>query len=653
MKALKILAAVVAVVIVGLVIFIATFDVGKYKGVIEQQAKAATGRDVTIGNIKMAVSLTPTVLVEDVTLANAEWGSRPQMVTLKRLEAQAELLPLLSGTIKIGKIEVGDADVLLEVNKAGKANWEFPQAPKEPAKPETAQQQQALNIGALEAKNLKLAYKDAKAGAESTVSLKSASARLEGAVQEMRVTSATLDDLVVNHKAGAVAIDASIAKAKLESAGKITDFGIKEIEVSDAKVTGKTASGPLNAELSKLTIGEKGDLDLAAKYNGETITAKGTVASPAALKGGVKSVPAKLALEGFGIKADVDLTVDTQKNPPGINGSITIPEIDLGKYMKEPTGGTAGVQPGAGGKAAAKGPMFSNDPLPWDSLKGANASVRVMITKLKLPNGQTVDNVVVPVTLADGRLTIKDATLEVFGGKVATNVMANASDRTVAFQTVISGLTAEALAKAFQITNLVTNGPLDVNVNVRGSGNSMHGIASTMSGSAIAGMGESRIRNEALNFIGADVIMQVLNAINPLGNKDPYTVAKCAVLNFQIANGVANTQNGVALVTDKMNLTGAGNINLGPETINMVVKPQATSGLGIGLGKLVSAVKVNGPIASPNIGLDAGGSAKAIGTLGAAFATGGLSMLAQGLKDKTETQAAGDPCQIARTWHQK
>jgi hypothetical protein len=458
--------------------------------------------------------------------------------------------------------------------------------------------------------------------------------------------------LVVSHKAGPTDIDASIAKAELESSGKITDFGFKEIEVDDAKVGGKTASGPLNAELSKLKLGEKGDLDLAAKYNGEIITAKGTLASPAELKSGVKSLPAKLTVEGFGVKADVDLTVDTEKKPPGVKGTVTIPELDLGKYVKEPTGG-AGGKPGAGGKAAPKGPMFSNDPLPWDSLKGVNADLRVMITNLKLPNGQTVENVVVPVMLANGHLTIKDATVDLFGGKIAASVTADANDKSVAFQTVISGLTAEALAKAFKVTDLVTNGPLDVNVNVHGSGNSMHGIASTLSGSAIGGMGQSRIRNDALNFIGADVVMQILNAINPMGNKDPYTVAKCAVMNFQISNGVANTQNGIALVTDKMNLTGTGKVNLGPETIEMVVKPQATSGLGIGLGKLVSAVKVNGPLASPNIGLDAGGSAKAIGSIGAAFATGGLSVLAQGLKDKSDAKTAGDPCQIARTWHLK
>jgi hypothetical protein len=229
-------------------------------------------------------------------------------------------------------------------------------------------------------------------------------------------------------------------------------------------------------------------------------------------------------------------------------------------------------------------------------------------------------------------------------------VTANAADKSVAIRGSVKGLTAEALAKAYKKTNLITQGPLDINVDIHGSGPSEHAIASTMSGSVIAGMGESRIRNDALNFVGADILMQVLNMVNPMGNKDPYTVAKCGVVNFLISGGVANTQNGIALSTDKMDLTAAGNVNLGPETIDMVFKPTAKGGLGVGLGKLVSAVKVKGPIMKPNMGLDAGGTAKAIGSLGAMFATGGLSALAQGQVDKA---TAGDVCAAARSWHSK
>src|SRR5579871_5857813 len=211
-KALKIAAAVVVVLVIGLVIFLATFDIGKYKGLIEEQAKAATGRDVTIGAVHMGLSLRPTVLVEDVTLANAPWGSQPQMATVKKLEAHAELLPLLTGRISIGKISVSDADVLLEINKQGVANWEFSAAPSDASQSQSGQgassSQSALSVAAIDATNLKVTYKDDKAGADSQINLKSLTARISGPIQNLEITHVDLADLTVSHTSGAVAINA-------------------------------------------------------------------------------------------------------------------------------------------------------------------------------------------------------------------------------------------------------------------------------------------------------------------------------------------------------------------------------------------------------------------------------------------------------------
>ena len=127
LRTILIAAAGVVVVAVGAVATILlTTDFNQYRGLIADELKQATGRDVAIGgDFQLAISLTPTVAVNDVTLANAEWGSRPQMVTLRRLEAEMELLPLLSGEIRIKRIVLVGADILLERDKKGRANWIF------------------------------------------------------------------------------------------------------------------------------------------------------------------------------------------------------------------------------------------------------------------------------------------------------------------------------------------------------------------------------------------------------------------------------------------------------------------------------------------------------------------------------------------------
>ncbi len=69
----------------------------------------------------------------------------------------------------------------------------------------------------------------------------------------------------------------------------------------------------------------------------------------------------------------------------------------------------------------------------------------------------------------------------------------------------------------------------------------------------------------------------------------------------------------------------------------------------MGMGKLTQAVKITGPLSSPGIGIDAVGAVKTLGSLGAAFLTGGASLLAEGALERGK--ATGDSCEAARTWH--
>ena len=61
---------------------------------------------------------------------------------------------------------------------------------------------------------------------------------------------------------------------------------------------------------------------------------------------------------------------------------------------------------------------------------------------------------------------------------------------------------------------------------------------------------------------------------------------------------------------------------------------------------LAELVRLSGPFASPQVRIDASGSAKAIASIGAAVSTGGLSALGQALYAWSESGGPG-PCQIA------
>jgi AsmA protein len=92
----------------------------------------ATGRRLAVGDITLALSLRPAVALHDVRLSNAEGGSRPDMLTAKRVEVQAALIPLLSRRLEIARVVLEEPDILLEPVAGGRGNWEF-----SPARPAT------------------------------------------------------------------------------------------------------------------------------------------------------------------------------------------------------------------------------------------------------------------------------------------------------------------------------------------------------------------------------------------------------------------------------------------------------------------------------------------------------------------------------------
>ena len=114
-KILAVIAVLLVAVVVAGVAVLKSMDFNEYRGLIAEQVKAATGRDLTIaGDLRLDISLTPAVAVEGVTFANAAWGSRPEMVTLRRLEVQVELLPLLTGDVRVTRVVLIGLDALLD-----------------------------------------------------------------------------------------------------------------------------------------------------------------------------------------------------------------------------------------------------------------------------------------------------------------------------------------------------------------------------------------------------------------------------------------------------------------------------------------------------------------------------------------------------------
>ncbi len=101
-------------------------DWNQYKGDIQNQARNATGRELTInGDISITVLPAPALIVNDVLLANIQGAASKNMLRLKHLEVRIALAPLLAGRVEVERIKLVNPEIELEVLADGRKNWIF------------------------------------------------------------------------------------------------------------------------------------------------------------------------------------------------------------------------------------------------------------------------------------------------------------------------------------------------------------------------------------------------------------------------------------------------------------------------------------------------------------------------------------------------
>jgi uncharacterized protein involved in outer membrane biogenesis len=123
-------AAAVMIVVIFMVaayVYLKTYDYNKLKPLVAQMVEDATGRKLSLaGDFNIKFGFQPRLAMTDVALANASWGSQPQMLEIQKLQARVRLLPLLVRTLDVRLIHLDGIRVLLEKGPNAEHNWSFP-----------------------------------------------------------------------------------------------------------------------------------------------------------------------------------------------------------------------------------------------------------------------------------------------------------------------------------------------------------------------------------------------------------------------------------------------------------------------------------------------------------------------------------------------
>ena len=103
-------------------------DEEQYRGTMEAGLSFFLERSVSLkGPITLTFSFTPTLILEDVRIANPSWAFHPLFLQATRLEAQLALLPLIDRRLVIHRLFFDGVELHLEEGPDEKNNWTFGQ----------------------------------------------------------------------------------------------------------------------------------------------------------------------------------------------------------------------------------------------------------------------------------------------------------------------------------------------------------------------------------------------------------------------------------------------------------------------------------------------------------------------------------------------
>jgi AsmA family protein len=599
------------------VLALALMDWNLLKHPIERAASAHSGRSVTIaGDLKVHIwSWTPTVTVNGLTLGNPPWEANRPMAKIERLQVQLKLLPLLKGDVILPRVEISRPDVYLHQDKQGRANWTFEsQAPSKAPASKPAKLPVVRDL-LIESGKLTLADDIRKLKLDGTIEAHEKPShadpkpfRIEGKGTlnrqpfALHVAGGPLVNLDPEHPYP-FALEIAAGDIHVVSDGKVLrpfDLAGMDFEV--------TVSGRDLAEgfyLTQLALPNTPPFKLHAHIarNGMRIAVTdiaGTVGSS--------------DLEG---KLDIDAT----RKRPSISGDLVSTRLLMSDLVasfgaNEPKGGNSldakteaqgSPKPEPKEKAPPPDPnarLFPDAHLQVERVRAVDADVRFRAKSIQagtIPFKQ----VALHVKLNDGVLSLDPFAFEMPQGHLAGNVRIDARKQVpkVRIDVRVKDIELSQVKGKAPDASPPLGGVMEARAVIEGTGDSVHQVMSNANGMFTLIMPNGEVRAAFAELTGINVAKGIGLLLK--GTNDRAEV-RCGVAQFAIHDGVMTAQN-VMFDTQNVLITGQGDIQLGPEKLDLSIKGEPKK---IRLTRLRTPVEIKGTLRKPSIGVNAGDTIK-------------------------------------------
>ena len=529
------------------------WDWNWFKGPVERQVEARTGRAFEIrGDLAVDLGHTTVVTADRLQLGNADWAERPVMASTDRLRIAIEVWPLLRGDVRIPELRLDRPRAFLEKGPGGVGNWVFDDDHPADDPPEF----RSLWIE-------------------------------DGHLQVVDAAADTMVELDLG----------SVPAGKDDAAPAITGTGSGRWQGNSFVIEGR-AESPLELRDRERPY----RLDARASAGDTHAHARGTLVDPLrltdfdlqlALSGadledlypllGLALPPTPAyALDGHffrngnawhyddfeGKVGDSDLAgdanVDASGDRPYLRADLASNRLDL-----EDLGGFIGAPPGEPAAVAARGRLLPDTPYDLEKLGAMDADVRLRAARIvgtRLP----LDDMDAHLLLEGGLLRLDPLDFGVAGGNVRSTIRLDGRESPIRVQAqaAVRGLDLKRLMPQAELAQGAI-GRIGGDIALAGSGNSVAKMLATSSGDVALGMGRGQVSNLLMEYAGLDIA----EALKFMITGDRKVPVRCAFADFAVEGGVMSAR-ALAFDTTDTIIVGEGTVDLRNETLAMTLRPR-------------------------------------------------------------------------------
>lgn len=341
-RGLKILGWVLGISLVitgGAVAYVLNVDLNDWKPEIQDMVRENTGRTLIIaGPIEFDLGSDTFLKATDISLSNADWGSRPKMVEIGNVEVGLKLFSLLGDSPDITRFHVEGVRAIVETAADGKANTDF--APPGEARSANGEAEESHGGGGgdlvlpilrdIRVADVEVVMKDAAAGTENTFTL-----------TELTLGSqSTSDPLLLNLNAAYDEL-ALVMGGQMGSLQSMTDAGaatpidfVGNLAGIDVAILGQIQdlAGQDGIDVTVTALGE--ELADAAKIAGIDVPSLGGFKVDVTVKGSGDALsvnPLKVDIGSSDvIKVLVDGTIDDAIGQEGFDIAVNVASDQIG-----------------------------------------------------------------------------------------------------------------------------------------------------------------------------------------------------------------------------------------------------------------------------------------------------------------------------------